>query len=55
MPKGRLWMDTWLMNLPMIGPFLKNIAVLQFVEVLGNLMDAGFTVVEALSPVARGW
>jgi type II secretory pathway component PulF len=47
-PNGRLWMDTWLLKVPMIGPWFKNIAVLQFVEVLGNLMDAGFTVVEAL-------
>ncbi|MGE0761453.1 MAG: type II secretion system F family protein, partial [Pirellulaceae bacterium] len=47
-PAGRLWMDTWLLSLPVVGPFFKNIAVLQFVEVLGNLMDAGFTVVEAL-------
>ena len=47
-PNGRLWMDTWMLKVPMIGPWFKNIAVLQFVEVLGNLMDAGFTVVEAL-------
>ncbi len=47
-PKGLLWMDTWLLKVPMLGQFFRNIAVLQFVEVLGNLMDAGFTVVEAL-------
>jgi type II secretory pathway component PulF len=47
-PAGRLWMDTWMLKVPMLGQFFKNIAVLQFVEVLGNLMDAGFTVVEAL-------
>jgi type IV pilus assembly protein PilC len=47
-PSGRLWMDTWLLKVPLLGPWFKNIAVLQFVEVLGNLMDAGFTVVEAL-------
>ena len=41
-------MDTWLLKVPLLGQFFKNIAVLQFVEVLGNLMDAGFTVVEAL-------
>ncbi len=45
---GRLWMDTWLLKVPMLGQWFKNIAVLQFMEVLGNLMDAGFTVVEAL-------
>lgn len=47
-PQGRLWMDTWMLKVPVLGQFFKNIAVLQFVEVLGNLMDAGFTVVEAL-------
>ena len=47
-PKGRMWMDTWILRIPLLGQFFKNIAVLQFVEVLGNLMDAGFTVVEAL-------
>jgi len=47
-PGGRMWMDTWLLKVPMLGQWFKNIAVLQFMEVLGNLMDAGFTVVEAL-------
>jgi type II secretory pathway component PulF len=47
-PTGRMWMDTWMLKIPLLGQFFKNIAVLQFVEVLGNLMDAGFTVVEAL-------
>lgn len=47
-PAGRLWMDTWLVRIPVLGQWFKNIAVLQFMEVLGNLMDAGFTVVEAL-------
>lgn len=47
-PAGRMWMDTWLLQVPVLGQWFKNIAVLQFMEVLGNLMDAGFTVVEAL-------
>jgi len=50
---GRLWMDGWLLRLPMLGQFFKNISVLQFMEVLGNLMDAGFTVVEALESCAK--
>jgi len=45
---GRLWMDRWLLKVPLLGQWFKNISVLQFMEVLGNLMDAGFTVVEAL-------
>jgi len=47
-PSGRLWMDTWLIKVPLLGQWFKNLAVLQFMDVLGNLMDAGFTVVEAL-------
>lgn len=47
-PAGRFWMDAKLLKIPLVGDWLKNIAVLQFVEVLGNLMEAGFTVVNAL-------
>ncbi len=50
---GRLWMDTWLLRVPMLGQWFKNISVLQFMEVLGNLMDAGFTVVEALESCSK--
>ena len=42
-----------LLRVPLLGQFFKNLAVLQFMEVLGNLMDAGFTVVEALKASAR--
>lgn len=47
-PAGRYWLDSHLIKIPVFGDWLKNIAVLQFVEVLGNLMEAGFTVVDAL-------
>ena len=46
-------MDTLLLKVPMLGQFFKNLAVLQFIEVLGNLMDAGFTIVEALKASTR--
>lgn len=52
-PNGRLAMDGLMLKVPMLGQFFKNIAVLQFMEVLGNLMDAGFTVVEALHSCAN--
>lgn len=51
-PQGRLWMDHFLLRIPFIGEWLKNIAVLQFMEVLGNLMEAGFTIVDALKVCA---
>ncbi|HUG68981.1 MAG TPA: type II secretion system F family protein [Pirellulaceae bacterium] len=50
---GRLWIDTWLLRLPLLGQWFKNISVLQFMEVLGNLMDAGFTIVEALESCSK--
>lgn len=52
-PAGRLAMDSFMLKVPLLGQFFKNIAVLQFMEVLGNLMDAGFTVVEALQSCAN--
>jgi type IV pilus assembly protein PilC len=52
-PAGRLWMDGWLLRVPGLGTWFKNLSVLQFMEVLGNLMDAGFTVVEALKASAK--
>lgn len=45
-------MDHFLLRIPFIGEWLKNIAVLQFMEVLGNLMEAGFTIVDALKVCA---
>lgn len=52
-PKGRLTFDSFMLKVPLLGQFFKNIAVLQFMDVLGNLMDAGFTVVEALESCAK--
>jgi type IV pilus assembly protein PilC len=51
-PVGRLRMDAWLLRLPLFGKWFQNLALLQFIEVLGNLMDAGFTVVDALKASA---
>ncbi len=51
-PRGRFWMDTQLLRLPLVGDWLRNLAVLQFIEVLGNLLEAGFTLVEALRVAA---
>lgn len=45
-------MDAWLLQLPLLGDWLRDIAVLEFMEVLGNLMDAGFTLAEALTEAA---
>lgn len=50
---ARLWIDLHAMRLPLVGEMLRNMAVLQFMEVLGNLIEAGFTVADALRSCAR--
>jgi type IV pilus assembly protein PilC len=50
---SRLFIDLHAMRLPLVGEMLRNMAVLQFMEVLGNLIEAGFTVADALRSCAR--
>lgn len=45
--------DRFMLRLPMIGPWLNNIAILQFSETLSNLLNSGFILVEALPGAAR--
>jgi type IV pilus assembly protein PilC len=45
--------DLWLLRLPGLGDWWRNIVVLRFMEVLGNLLESGFKVVDAVQ-VARG-
>ena len=52
-PASRLWMDRNLLRVPLLGDCLRNFAVLQFMEVLGTLMEAGFTVADALASCAK--
>jgi type IV pilus assembly protein PilC len=41
--------DRIVLKIPGIGPWVRDIAVLQFIEVLGTMMESGFKVVDALS------
>lgn len=52
-PVSCMWIDRNIIRLPLLGDTLKNMAVLQFMEVLGNLMEAGFTVADALASCAK--
>ena len=45
-------MDARILQLPLIGPWLRDLAVLQLMDVLGNLLEAGFVLAEALSVCA---
>ena len=47
-----LSMDRFLLRLPMIGKLFRDMAVLQLMEVLQNLMEAGYTLAEALRDTA---
>jgi type II secretory pathway component PulF len=42
-------MDRLILKVPMFGPWLRDIAVLQFMEVLGIMMESGFKLVDALA------
>ena len=45
--------DQAVLRLPLLGNWLRNMALLQFIEVFGNLVESGFTVVESLRVSAR--
>ena len=51
-PKFAENMDKMLLHWPLLGHWLRDIAVLQVMEVLGSLMDAGFTLADALGEAA---
>ena len=46
-------MDRSLLFCPILGHWLRDIAVLQVMEVLGNLMEAGFTLADALGETSQ--
>ena len=45
-------MDRRMLSLPVVGNLFRNMAVLQVMEVLNNLMTAGFTLADALKETA---
>ncbi len=47
-----LRMDGAMLEVPGLGPWLRDMAVLQLMEVLQNLMEAGYTLAEALRETA---
>jgi len=46
-------MDRSLLGIPLFGKMLRDIAVLQLMEVLRNLLESGFTLADALGQVAE--
>ncbi|TWT48875.1 type II secretion system F family protein [Botrimarina hoheduenensis] len=47
-----LALDRKILQTPLLGPWLRDIALLQLMEVIGSLMEAGFTLAEALQEAA---
>jgi type IV pilus assembly protein PilC len=52
-PRGRLFTDKILLNLPIIGMLLRKIAVARFTRTLGTLITSGVPILEGLSITAR--
>ncbi len=46
-------MDRFLLRLPLLGDWFRNLAVLQFMDVFGDMIQSGFKVVDALDISAR--
>jgi type IV pilus assembly protein PilC len=46
-------MDAGILRLPILGNWLRDVAVMQLMEVLGSLMEAGYTLAEALGESAQ--
>jgi type IV pilus assembly protein PilC len=46
-------MDAAILNAPVFGHWLRDVAVLQLMEVLGSLMDAGYNLAEALGEAGQ--
>ena len=42
-------LDALMLRIPLLGGWLRNIVVLEFIEALGNLLESGFTIAEALA------
>ena len=52
-PELAYGMDAKILQMPVFGHWLRDIAVLQLMEVLGSLMDAGYTLAEALGEAGK--
>jgi type IV pilus assembly protein PilC len=52
-PQGRMAIDTVMLNIPVIGPVLRKIAVARFTRTLGTLISSGVPILEGLDITAR--
>jgi type II secretory pathway component PulF len=52
-PGPRLWIDSRMLSLPLLGPLLRDVAVARFTRTLGTLTSAGIPILQALR-ITRG-
>jgi len=52
-PRGRLFFDKMLLNMPVIGMLLRKIAVARFTRTMGTLITSGVPILEGLAITAR--
>lgn len=50
---GRITMDRVYLNLPIVGPVMRKIAVARFTRTLGTLLSSGVPIIDALNTVAK--
>ncbi len=50
---GRLWMDTALLKIPVVGPLLRKSAVSRFALTFATLLESGLPVLECVAVVKR--
>ena len=52
-PRGRYYFDRFLLNMPVVGPLLRKIAVGRFTRTLGTLITSGVPILEGLAITAK--
>ncbi|MCX5876042.1 MAG: type II secretion system F family protein [Deltaproteobacteria bacterium] len=51
--KGRIQIDRMMLNVPIVGPLVRKVAVAKFTRTLGTMLQSGVPILEALNVVAR--
>jgi type IV pilus assembly protein PilC len=52
-PQGRLFIDSFILKLPLLGTLMRKIAVARFTRTLGTLITSGVPMLEAMDITAR--
>ena len=52
-PKISRMLDNFLLKLPLVGPWLRDVAILQFVEAISSMVECGYTPVDAVGVASQ--